>query len=26
VEYFRTPEVAQKIEEVYKGAYLPTWK
>ena len=26
VEYFRTPEVAQKIEEVYKGAYLPTRK
>ena len=26
VEYFRTPEVAKLIEEVYKGAYLPTWK
>lgn len=22
---FRTPEVAKVIEEVYKGAYIPTW-
>jgi D-methionine transport system substrate-binding protein len=26
VEEFRTDEVAKVIEEVYKGAYIPTWK
>lgn len=26
VDAFRTPEVAKVIEEVYKGAFLPTWK
>lgn len=25
VDAFRTPEVAKVIEEVYKGAYIPTW-
>lgn len=25
-EYYRTPEVAEVIAEVYKGAYLPTWE
>ena len=26
VEEFRSDEVAKVIEEVYKGAYIPTWK
>lgn len=26
VDAYRTPEVAKVIEEVYKGAYLPTWE
>ncbi len=26
VEAFRSDEVAKVIEEVYKGAYIPTWK
>lgn len=26
VDYFRSDEVAQVIEETYKGAYIPTWK
>ena len=26
VEYYRSPEVAEVIASVYKGAYLPTWE
>ncbi len=26
VEYYRSPEVAEVIATVYKGAYLPTWE